>query len=197
MAGRRDRGGDDEASAGIEAALYSAGRPLSMEELVRASGTKSRTKTASILLSLMKRTKSVFRALEVAMLPDGTYVFQLKPEYSGAARQYASRPMLPKATLKTLSYIALQQPISSKELVEARGSGAYAHVKELRQLDFVSHQSVGRFRIYSTTDKFRKYFGISGDPDELKRELIRRMRKAPRGRTAEAPVPAGTGAPGP
>ncbi|NNM35546.1 MAG: segregation and condensation protein B, partial [Nitrosopumilus sp.] len=35
----------NEATARIEAALYSAGRPLRIEDIVRASGTESRTKT--------------------------------------------------------------------------------------------------------------------------------------------------------
>jgi len=36
---------ESEATARIEAALYSAGRPLKIEDLIRASGTESRTKT--------------------------------------------------------------------------------------------------------------------------------------------------------
>ena len=36
---------DNESTARLESALYSAGRPLSIEELIRASGTESRTKT--------------------------------------------------------------------------------------------------------------------------------------------------------
>ena len=35
---------EDEATARLESALYSAGRPLSIEELIRASGTESRDK---------------------------------------------------------------------------------------------------------------------------------------------------------
>jgi len=42
----------EEATARIEAALYSAGRPLRIEDIVRASGTESRTKT----LELLKKT---------------------------------------------------------------------------------------------------------------------------------------------
>ncbi len=167
----------DEATARIEAALYSAGRPLTIEEIIRASGTESRTKTLAILTNLMKKTKSSFKALEIVILPDGSYVFQLKPEYSSVIRRYASKPILPKATLKTLSYIAYMQPISSKELLEIRGSGVYAHLKELRQLDFVSHQNVGRLRIYSTSEKFQKYFGIQGDADNLKQKLFKKVRK--------------------
>jgi len=69
------------------------------------------------------------------------------------------------------------QPISSRELLEIRGSGVYSHLKELRQLDFISHQSVGRMRIYSTTVKFQKYFGIQGDADNLKQKLFKKVRK--------------------
>lgn len=166
-----------EATARVEAALYSAGRPLKIEELIRASGTESRTKTHEILSSVMKKAKSAFKAIEVVTLPDGSYVLQLKPEYSSTVRRYASKPILPNATLKTLSYIAYQQPISSKQLVETRGSGVYAHLKELRQLDFISHQNVGRLKIYNTTEKFQKYFGIQGDVDSLKQRLFSKVRK--------------------
>ena len=69
------------------------------------------------------------------------------------------------------------QPISSKQLVETRGSGVYAHLKELRQLDFINHQNVGRLKIYTTTEKFQKYFGIQGDVDDLKHRLFSKVRK--------------------
>ena len=165
------------ATARIEAALYSSGRPLKIEELIRASGTESRTKTYNILNDLMKKSKSVFKAIEIVTLPDGSYVFQLKPEYSSTVKKYASKPVLPKATLKTLSYIAYMQPISSKQLVETRGSGVYSHLKELRQLDFINHQNVGRLKIYTTTEKFQKYFGIQGDVENLKQRLFSKIRK--------------------
>ncbi len=125
----------------------------------------------------MKKAKSAFNAIEVTTLPDGSYVFQLKPEYSSTIRKYASKPILPKATLKTLSYIAYMQPVSSKQLVETRGTGVYAHLKELKQLDFISNQNVGRLKIYTTTDKFQKYFGINGDIENLKQKLFSKVRK--------------------
>lgn len=169
---------DTEATARLEAALYSAGRPLSVEELIKASGTESRTKTLALLGAIEKKTRSAFKALEVTTLPDGSYVFQLKPEFNEVVRRFASKPILAKATLKTLSYIAYMQPISSKQLVETRGSGVYSHLKELSQLDFITHQNVGRLKIYTTTSKFQKYFGISGDSDILKQILFKKMRKS-------------------
>ena len=168
---------EDEIAARLESALYSAGRPLTIEELIKATGTESRQKTIAVLESIIKKMKNMFKAIEIVTLPDGSYVFQLKPEYSSSVRKYASKPLLSRATQKTLSYIALEQPISSKQLLEVRGSGVYGHLKELRQLNFIEHQNIGRLRIYSTTEKFQKYFGIDGDVNTLKQKLFRRVKK--------------------
>ena len=168
---------EDQVAARLESALYSAGRPLTVEELIKASGTESRQKTLDVLDSIIKKMKSAFKAIEIVSLPDSSYVFQIKPEYSSSVRKYASKPLLSRATQKTLSYIALEQPISSKQLLEVRGSGVYAQLKELRQLNFIEHQSVGRLRIYSTTEKFQKYFGIEGDVTALKQKLFKKIRK--------------------
>ncbi len=168
---------EDQVAARLESALYSAGRPLTVEELIKASGTESRQKTLDVLDSIIKKMKSAFKAIEIVNLPDGSYVFQIKPEYSSSVRKYASKPLLSRATQKTLSYVALEQPISSKQLLEVRGSGVYTHLKELRQLNFIEHQTVGRLRIYSTTEKFQKYFGIEGDVNVLKQKLFKKIRK--------------------
>src|SRR2546428_115826 len=47
---------DEEANARLEAALYSAGRPLTIEELIKASGTESRTKTLALMTNIVKKT---------------------------------------------------------------------------------------------------------------------------------------------
>ena len=48
---------ENEATARLESALYSAGRPLSIENLIRASGTESRVKTLNLLTKLIQKTK--------------------------------------------------------------------------------------------------------------------------------------------
>jgi segregation and condensation protein B len=68
----------DEIIARIEASLYSAGRPLTIDEIVKASGTESRERVKRLLNELINKTKVAFKALEISNLEDGTYVFQLK-----------------------------------------------------------------------------------------------------------------------
>ena len=80
---------ENDVAARLESALYSAGRPLTLEELIKASGTESRQKTTATLDLIIKKMKNAFKAIEVVILPDGSYVFQLKPEYSSSVRKYA------------------------------------------------------------------------------------------------------------
>ncbi len=165
------------ATARLEVALYASGRPLSIEEMVKASGTESRTKTVCLLNNIIKKTKLAFNAIEIVILPDNSYVLQIKPEFNIIVRRYASKPFIQKAALKTLSYVAYMQPISSKQIVEIRGTGAYTHLKELKQLDYVKSQPIGRLKMYTITEKFQKYFGIGSDSEYLKQKLFKNIMK--------------------
>ena len=46
---------ENDVAARLESALYSAGRPLTLEELIKASGTESRQKTTATLDSIIKK----------------------------------------------------------------------------------------------------------------------------------------------
>ncbi|MEM2760914.1 MAG: SMC-Scp complex subunit ScpB, partial [Nitrososphaerales archaeon] len=113
---------DVKMQARIEAALYAAGRPLSVDELQKAAGTDSVNKAIKITRDLSKTINSHLHALEVVELMDGSFVMQLKLSYNNVIRKFATRPFLSHATLKTLSCIAYMQPVTSKQLVEIRGS---------------------------------------------------------------------------
>ena len=56
---------ENESVARLESALYSAGRPLSIEELIRASGTESRIKTLNLVEKLIHKAKTAFKAIEI------------------------------------------------------------------------------------------------------------------------------------
>ncbi|HET6730069.1 MAG TPA: SMC-Scp complex subunit ScpB [Nitrososphaeraceae archaeon] len=161
----------NEIRARIEVALYCSGKPMSIDDLVRASGITSREKTIQIVNDIMKTVNSEFKAIEVAKLEDGTFVLQVKSTYLSIVRRFSNQPVLSQGSLKTLSYIAYEQPVSSRRLVHIRGSQVYSHLKELDHQGFVKHESVGRSKLYKTSEKFRSYFGIP-NLDLMKRRLI-------------------------
>jgi len=161
----------EEIIARLEVALYSSGRPLSLEELVKASGSNSKDDTLRIVKELVQKTRNTFKALEISELQKESFAFQVKPSYTPLVRRFAQQPIISVASLKTLSYIAYEQPITSKRLVQIRGSQAYSHVKDLKAHSFIESENLGRLKIYRTTRKFQEYFGIS-DLISLKSSLV-------------------------
>jgi len=169
---------DTEMLARLEAALYAAGRPLSVEELQRAAGTDSASKAERLTKELARRISSALQALELVELQDGSFVLQLKLQYNNTIKRFATRPFLSTAILRTLSCVAYMQPVTSKKMAEVRGSTAYDHLKVLYQAGFLSYQKVGRVKIYLTTKKFQDYFGVDGDIDKLRRKLVKKEEKS-------------------
>ncbi len=170
----RPKVSDEEIRARIEAALYSSGRALDAEQLAKAAGISSKKRAMDEAKAIQQRMKSMVSAIEVVEYPGQRYAMQLKAEYTSVARKFATKPLLSKAALRTLSFIAYFQPISSADLALRRGSQAYDHVKDLEEVGFLAWERKGRSKLYRTTTEFSEYFGLSVDPQTLKHQLERR-----------------------
>jgi len=170
----RTKVSDDEIRARIEAALYSSGRALDADQLAKAAGISSKKRAMDEAKAIQSRMKSMLSAIEVVEYPGQRYAMQLKAEYTSVARKFATKPLLSKAALRTLSFIAYFQPISSGDLALRRGSQAYDHLKDLEEVGFLTMERKGRSRVYKTTTEFSEYFGLSVDPQTLKHQLERR-----------------------
>jgi segregation and condensation protein B len=165
---------DQEIRARIEAALYSSGRALDAEQLSKAAGISSKRRAMDEAKAIQSRMKSMLSAIEVVEYPGQRFAMQLKAEYTHVARKFATKPLLSKAALRTLSFIAYFQPISSADLALRRGSQAYDHVKDLGEVGFLAWERKGRSKLYRTTTEFSEYFGLSVDAQTLKHQLERR-----------------------
>jgi segregation and condensation protein B len=170
----RPKATDEEIRARIEAALYSSGRALDAEQLSKAAGISSKKRAMDEAKAIQSRMKSMLSAIEVVEYPGQRFAMQLKAEYTHVARKFATKPLLSKAALRTLSFIAYFQPISSADLALRRGSQAYDHVKDLEEVGFVAWERKGRSKLYRTTTEFSEYFGLSVDTQTLKHQLERR-----------------------
>jgi segregation and condensation protein B len=160
-----------EMLARVEAALYAAGRPVAVEEIARLVGTTSERRATAVAREVARLVNANMQAMEVVEYPGPKFAMQLKAEYTQTARKFATRPLLSKAALKTLSFIAFFQPISSAELVQRRSSAVYQHLKELEEVGFVISEKEGRTKAYRTTPRFAEYFGLSTELTTMKRQL--------------------------
>lgn len=157
----------------IEGALYVAGKPLDIQTLGSVSKMRSEGKVRDMARSIMERYKQSETSLEVLELQDGRFVMQLKPEYVNAVRKLATRKLLTPGPLKTLSFIALKQPVTQSYVVRVRGKLTYQYVKQLEDLELVSESKLGRTKVLRTTRVFSDYFNLSQDTRLMKRQLER------------------------
>ena len=157
----------------LEAALYVAGRPLSLNELCSVLSTRSKKRTKKFTKALIQEYSARNTALEILELKDERYVLQLKADFTPLVKKLVNRPLLSSGPLKTLSYIAYRQPVLQKRVIEVRGQHAYGHVKLLRDMGLVAAERAGRSMSLRTTDYFADYFGLTYDTVTMKRELKR------------------------
>jgi segregation and condensation protein B len=155
----------------LEAALFVAGRPLDINELCQVIGSRSKKRIQKYADALMQDYNARNTALEILALKDERYVLQVKAEYTHLIQKLVNRPLLSSGPLKTLSYIAIRQPISQKRVIDVRGQHAYGHIKELKDRGLIMAEKSGRSMALRTTNDFADYFGLPNDIVEMKRNL--------------------------
>ena len=166
----------DELKSLIEAALYIAGRPLNDETLSKIFNTPSE-KIFEAVQALKKELDERKSALEVLISPGPTYSLQLRSKYVPYVQHLAPGSLFSTSELKTLSLIAIKQPVKQSEIAKIRGSQAYSHIKKLVEHGFLSVKKQERTKILTTTRFFSEYFGLPYDKRKLKLKLISMARK--------------------
>ena len=104
-------------------------------------------------------------------LSDGRFVMQLKPQYVRHVKRLATRQLLTPGPMKTLSFIAVRQPVTQSYLAKVRGNLAYSHVKQLREMGLLAEEKLGRTKMLRTTPNFADYFNLSHDMAAMKKQL--------------------------
>jgi segregation and condensation protein B len=153
----------------VEAALFSAGKPL--EEVEIAENTHfAPTVVRDALKALAKEYDERGGALEVGKA-GAKWAMQVKAAYAPTTARLA--PMeIPHKTLKTLALVAYHQPLLQSDLVDMVGDKAYEHVRELVERGLVKKRLSERSFLLSTTELFPEYFGIPATDREQIRQFL-------------------------
>ena len=156
----------------VEAALYVSGRPLDLKTVGSVLGTRSYRKVKSLISDLAEKYSKLDGALEIIELQDERYVMQLRNDYLAEVKRLSMRPLVSRATLQTLAYVAYRQPVAQAHVALVRGGAIYSQIKELRKLGLVSAEKLGKTQILKTTDVFSDYFNLSRNPRLMRRQLV-------------------------
>ena len=161
----------------VEAAMFSSGRPLAVEEVAQTTGLAPDA-VRSALAALSQAYEERESAIEVVRIGE-KWTMQIRATYGEKAHAFVP-PELPKDLLKTSALIAYHQPLKQSDLVRMVGSKAYEHVKALTDHGLITTRPLGQTLELRTSASFPEFFGLpANDREEMKRLLAERTGAPP------------------
>lgn len=171
----------------VEAALFLAGRFMSLQELVMYTGINPITLKEVIKNLEVKHNDSPSGALRIQNKGE-LYKMDIKEEHVWLTNKLASGSAeFTKAEQETLAIIAYKQPINQSVVVKIRGNKGYDHIKKLIDVGLVKTKKVGHTLELKLDDAFYNYFSIkskerqSKESEKEAREVVENEVGGPQG----------------
>ncbi len=150
--------------AKIEAILFLNSNPLSAPDI--ASQANADLDMVRIALSQLVQDYEEREESGLMIDTHEGYSLQVREDYETLS-QGILEIALKTGCLRTLSVIALKEPIYQADLVDMRGGGAYEHIKELVEMGLARKIKEGHKHILRTTPMFHEYFRMTDNGIEL------------------------------
>jgi segregation and condensation protein B len=162
----------NERKAALEAIIYAADEPATIDQLATALG-EDKIAVQNSLDELVASYASDERGIEIRAVAGG-YKMYTKPQHHDVVRRFIKslRPplRLSMPALETLAVIAYKQPVTAPEISEIRGvntSGVISTLLDKKLITTAGRKEVmGRPILYKSSKEFLMRFGLS-DLDEL------------------------------
>jgi segregation and condensation protein B len=163
---------NEERKAALEAIIYAADEPATIEQLATSLGEEKLAVQAS-LDELVASYAAEERGVEVRAVAGG-YKMYTKPQHHDVVRRFIKslRPplRLTMPALETLAVIAYKQPVTAPEIGEIRSVNTSGVLKTLLDKRLITtagrKEVIGRPILYKTSKEFLMRFGLS-DLEEL------------------------------
>jgi len=142
----------------IEAALFVAGKFMSIQELVAL------TEVNPILLKkLLEDLRDKYRDAGIAIIQkNNLWKMDVSDDYSWIVNKLATGSSeFSKAEQETLAILAYKQPMKQSVLVKIRGNKAYEHVKKFVEMGLIKKKKMGHTSELTLDESFYDYFHIS------------------------------------
>jgi segregation and condensation protein B len=150
----------------LEAALFSAARPLTAEELATLDVDATLADVRVALEQIREHYDFEQHGVELVELAGG-YQILTRPVHAAAIEraQFSVRtPKLTAAALETLAVIAYRQPVGRAEIEEIRGVSAGGVLRSLQERSLIEvvgrSEALGRPLLYGTAPMFLELLGL-------------------------------------
>src|ERR1700747_274026 len=162
----------EEIQAALEAIIYAADEPATLDQIAHALGIE-KTEARAALDLLVAAYQTDERGIEVRKVAGG-WKFYTKPQHHDVVRKFIKSLQPPlrltMPALETLAVIAYKQPVTVPEINEIRGVNVGGVIKTLLEKRLITTAGrkavIGRPILYRTSKQFLMRFGLS-DLEEL------------------------------
>ena len=154
----------------IEAILFSAGRVVTINELILVL-EKNQEEIEEIITNMMQDYKEQNRGIEIIKIDNGYQLCTKKElyEYIYPVLDKRNKPNLSNAALETLAIVAYNPKITRQEIESIRGVSADACVYKLLEYGLIEEAGKidlpGKPMSYQTTNEFLRMFGYTSLKD--------------------------------
>lgn len=151
----------------LEAALFAANRPLTLDELEGLESEASPAEVRTALDQLREHYDFDGHSIEIVELAGGFQILTRATFAAAVERAQAMQrqPRLSPATLETLATIAYRQPVGRAEIEEIRGVNAGGILRTLQERGLIEvvgrSEGLGRPLLYGTTPLFLELLGLN------------------------------------
>ena len=152
----------------IEALVFVADQPLSLQDIARAAGRADRKLVRALADEL--RQDYARRGIHLEEVAGGL-IFRTNPAYAPFIRDaVAKKPVrMTRAQLETLAIIAYRQPLTRPEVDDVRGVDSGPVMRMLLERGLIKilgkKDEPGRPLLYGTTPTFLEFFGLKALKD--------------------------------
>ena len=160
----------------VESLLFSAGKPLSVEEIQETTGLSPKHVTEAVdhLMQSYNVDRKNDTSLEIVKAGN-KFTMQVKKTFTDKSMMVA-KPEIKTDLLKTLALIAFHQPVKQSNLRHMIGERIYDDVDQLMSMHLIHSEPHGSTELLTTTRLFPEYFGIdSTKPEEIREFLAKKV----------------------
>jgi segregation and condensation protein B len=169
-----DKSIEEESIRKVEAALFIAGKFMSIQELVALTDVNP-----ILLKKILEDLSDSYKEAGIEIVnKNNLWKMDVAADYTWMVNRLAGGSSeFTKAEQETLALIAYKQPMKQSVVVKIRGNKAYEHIKNFVERGLINKKKMGHTAELTLNESFFDYFNSNSDVEENNFEIIPREKE--------------------
>ena len=167
-----DKGIEEENIKKVEAALFIAGKFMSIQELVAFTDVNP-----IILKKILEDLSEAYKDSGIEIVnKNNLWKMDVSPNYTWMVNKLAGgNSEFTRAEQETLALIAYKQPMKQSIVIKIRGNKAYDHIRSFVERGLINKKRMGHTSELTLNDNFFDYFSLTGNSENNSFEIVEKF----------------------